>query len=127
MHILLIYVPVIKSLVTKPVYSEYLILPIVPDGSCLTFLAKMVTSVCEIKLVTVHPTCCTIAECTCGYSSRSDKCCTKSALLKTIPFLANQDSVFVELSDSTTSCGSSKRLFLALELAYFAQRSNEGR
>ena len=37
-------------------------------------------------------------ECTCGFSSRSDKCCTKVALLKTIPRLTNQHSVFVELS-----------------------------
>ena len=54
----------------------------------------------------------TQTECTCGFSSRSDKCCTKAALLKTIPRLTNQDSVFVELSDSTTSSGSSARLFL---------------
>ena len=50
-------------------------------------------------------------ECTCGFSSRSDKYCTKMVLLKTIPRLTNQDSVFVELSDSTTSSGSSMRLF----------------
>ena len=57
-------------------------------------------------------TVCTIElECTCGFSSRSDKCCTKTVLLKTIPRLINQDSVFVELSDSTTSSGSSRRLF----------------
>ena len=51
--------------------------------------------------------------------SRSDKCCTKSELLKTIPHLTNQDSVFVELSDSTTLSGSSTRLLLAREFAYF--------
>ena len=50
-------------------------------------------------------------ECTCVFSSRSDKCCTKTALLKTIPRLTNHDSVFVELSDTTTSLGSSTRLF----------------
>ena len=59
-----------------------------------------------------------ILERTCGFSSRSDKCCTKAALLKTIPRPTNQDSVFVELSDSTTSSTYSARYFLARELAY---------
>ena len=38
----------------------------------------------------------------------------KAALLKTIPRLTNQDSVFVELSDSTTLSGSSTRLVFRL-------------